>query len=428
MDAKKVLIITYYWPPAGGAGVQRWLKMAKYLPEFGIEPVVLTVDESYASYPVVDRSFLEDVAATTKVYRTRSFEPLRIYGKLFGKKKVPYSGFTNVNTGTLGSKLSRWVRGNFFIPDARKGWNRYALPKAAEIIKRENIDTVITTGPPHSTHLIGLALKNQRPSIKWIADFRDPWTDIYYYDDLLPSRRSKAKDLKLEKKVLSQSDLVLSVCPSNRELLAKKLPEDQRSKIKLITNGFDEGDFEGIPRDHLEEWLEIGYTGTLAKTYDVVPILEGLAALDFPWKLTIAGNVAPEIQKSIKDLEIEDRVLFKGHVPHKESLKILRQSDVLLHIMPNTKKNKMGTTGKLFEYIGSGTPIVNFGPSNGDSAQFIESVGAGKTFKRGDQQLVIEFLRKCLAFDDSNTKDRHVFSRRRIAAELAKFIAGTGKH
>jgi len=277
MAAKKVLIITYYWPPAGGAGVQRWLKMAKYLPQFGIEPFVLTVDESYASYPVVDPSFLDEVSSETKVYRTKSFEPLRIYGKLFGKKKVPYSGFTNVNTHTVGSKLSRWIRGNFFIPDARKGWNKYALPKALEIIKAENIETVITTGPPHSTHLIGLQLKNRKPTLKWIADFRDPWTDIYYYDDLLHTKRSKAKDLKLEKVVLNKSDLVLAVCPSNQKLLAQKLPKEQRGKIKLITNGFDEEDFEGVNRTSSDRILKIGYTGTLAQSYDVLPIFTILA-------------------------------------------------------------------------------------------------------------------------------------------------------
>ncbi|MCA1761640.1 MAG: hypothetical protein LC664_01380 [Flavobacteriales bacterium] len=378
MAAKKVLIITYYWPPAGGAGVQRWLKMAKYLPEFGIEPVVLTVDESYASYPVVDRSFLEDVAATTKVYRTRSFEPLRIYGKLFGKKKVPYSGFTNVNTGTLGSKLSRWVRGNFFIPDARKGWNRYALPKAAEIIKRENIDTVITTGPPHSTHLIGLALKSKKPSIKWIADFRDPWTDIYYYEDLLHSERSKAKDLKLEKMVLSQSDLVLSV-----------------------------------------------YTGTIAPSYNSIPIFEILKRISFKWKLTFAGSISPDILEWFKQAGLDANLDYRGYVDHKQALTILQEGDLLLHILPDTEKNKYGTTGKLFEYIGSGIPILNIGPKRGDAAKFIADAGCGKTFTRDEEVNIIHFINWVNQGEASLGTDIGKFSRRKITQDLADLFRNT---
>ncbi|MFN2430068.1 MAG: glycosyltransferase family 4 protein [Cryomorphaceae bacterium] len=425
MAAKKVLIITYYWPPAGGAGVQRWLKMAKYLPEFGIEPVVLTVDESYASYPVVDRSFLEDVAATTKVYRTRSFEPLRIYGKLFGKKKVPYSGFTNVNTGTLGSKLSRWVRGNFFIPDARKGWNRYALPKAAEIIKRENIDTVITTGPPHSTHLIGLALKSKKPSIKWIADFRDPWTDIYYYEDLLHSERSKAKDLKLEKMVLSQSDLVLSVCPSNRELLAKKLPEDQRSKIKLITNGFDEGDFESVASKTENDCFNMVYTGTIAPSYNSIPIFEILKRIPFKWKLTFAGSISPDILEWFKQAGMDANLDYRGYVDHKQALTILQEGDLLLHILPDTEKNKYGTTGKLFEYIGSGIPILNIGPKRGDAAKFIADAGSGKTFTRDEEVNIIHFINWVNQGEASLGTDIGKFSRRKITQDLADLFRNT---
>ena len=218
---RKILIITYYWPPSGGAGVQRWLKMAKYLPSFGFEPIILTVDPSDASYPIRDESLVRETEGISTC-RTKSFEPLKLYGSVFGKTNVPYSGFSNLETDSFFSKVTRWMRGNFFIPDARKGWNKYALPKALELIEKFNIDLVITTGPPHSTHLIGKILK-ERKSLTWIADFRDPWTDIYYYDDLLLSEKNKLKDTALELSVLKTADIIFAVCPSNLKLLSSKL-------------------------------------------------------------------------------------------------------------------------------------------------------------------------------------------------------------
>ena len=157
---KKILIITYYWPPSGGAGVQRWLKFSKYLPEFGYTPIILTVDEKMASYAQLDHSLLQEVSPGLQVHKTRTFEPYNLYRKLSNKKEIPYGGFSNQKKITLFERLSRLVRGNLFLPDPRKGWNRYALKKALELIKTEQIDVVITSGPPHSTHL---------PALHWPA-------------------------------------------------------------------------------------------------------------------------------------------------------------------------------------------------------------------------------------------------------------------
>ena len=179
---KKILIITYYWPPSGGAGVQRWLKFSKYLPEFGYEPVILSVDEKEASYAQLDYSLLAEINPGMAIHKTRTFEPYNLYRKLSNKKEIPYGGFSNQKRITLFEKFSRFVRGNLFVPDPRKGWNRFAYKKAAELIRREQIEVVVTSGPPHSTHLIGRRLKRHF-GVKWIADFRDPWTDIYYYKD-----------------------------------------------------------------------------------------------------------------------------------------------------------------------------------------------------------------------------------------------------
>jgi hypothetical protein len=173
----KVLIVTYYWPPSGGAGVQRWLKFSKYLPEFGWEPIILTVDPEFAAYPVTDYSLSEGFPSSVKIFKTAATNYFRVYNK--DKTRIPTAGFANNKENTLKEKIMRFIRGNFFIPDPRRGWNSFAFRKACEIIETERIENIITTSPPHSTQLIGLNIKKKYPAINWIADLRDPWTDIY---------------------------------------------------------------------------------------------------------------------------------------------------------------------------------------------------------------------------------------------------------
>ena len=174
---KKTLIITYYWPPGGGAGVQRWLKMARHLPDFEIEPFILTVDPGYATYPATDNTLENDIPRGLKVFKTKATDYFRILSK--DKKAISSAGFAKEGKNSFREKVARFIRGNIFIPDPRRGWNRFAFGKAVEVIDNNGINTVITTSPPHSTQLIGLKLKKRFPEIKWIADLRDPWTDIY---------------------------------------------------------------------------------------------------------------------------------------------------------------------------------------------------------------------------------------------------------
>ena len=419
---KKVLIITYYWPPSGGAGVQRWLKMAKYLPEFGWEPVVLTVDTLHASYPVSDAGLMNDVSPELEIIRTKSFEPLKLYGKLFGRKKIPYSGFSNVQTDNLLSRLTRWVRGNLFIPDARKGWNPYALKAALNRIAQNDIQHIITTGPPHSTHLIGQAIKKQFPDIKWIADFRDPWTDIYYYRQLLHSHYSARQDKRMESNVLREADLVVSVCASNKTLLATKLPSSAQLKLVEVTNGFDPDDFQNLAISDPNKRFVIAYTGTLAESYDVEPIIKILSQLKFNWELQCAGSIAPEIDELFSRYGIRENLNFRGYISHSKSLQILFSSDCLLHILPNVDGAKMGTTGKLFEYLGVRKPILNFGSVEGDSALIIEKAGAGRTFDRQDQVGVLAYLSQLNEGSVIISNRVEQFSRRNTTKIMAKHL------
>ena len=208
--SKKILIVSYYWPPSGGAGVQRIFKFAKYLSQSGYKPYVVTVDDKVASYPIRDQSLLADVPSSIIVFRTHSFEPLNLLTKVTGNK-APYGGFANKDKEKFSQKILRFIRGNFFIPDARKGWVKYGFEKSAELIRNEKIDTVIISSPPHSSQLIGLKLKRKFPELKWIADLRDPWTDIFYYKDMLHTRMASAKDAALEKEVVETADSLVVV-------------------------------------------------------------------------------------------------------------------------------------------------------------------------------------------------------------------------
>ncbi len=300
---KKILIITYYWPPSGGAGVQRWVKFVKYLPEFGIEPIVLTVDEKFATYPVVDETLSIEVAKNVKVYHTKSREPFKAYQKFSGKKDIPHSGFANESKASFIQKLMRFVRGNFFIPDARKGWNKYAFDKAKQLIAENNIKTVITTSPPHSSQLIGLKLKNEL-KINWIADLRDPWTDIYYYHQLYHTSFAKKVDRNYEKEVLAKSDIVVVVSDAIKRQFIAKDADLTESKFAVIPNGFDKDDFSD-QKNNDEINFVITYTGTIAANYNIEAFLKAVLRLaeetnDKEILLRFVGVVADQYKNLIK--------------------------------------------------------------------------------------------------------------------------------
>jgi glycosyltransferase involved in cell wall biosynthesis len=386
----RVLVITYYWPPAGGAGVQRWLKLCKYLPENGVLPTVITVEPEKATYPQRDESMLGEVHPDIEVIRTNSFEPLQWYARLAGKDKVPYGGFANVSNRGVGSKVSRFIRGNFFIPDARKGWNKYAFHAAKKVISEKGIDVVITTGPPHSTHLVGLRLKKEL-GIKWVADFRDPWTGIYYNDLLLRTDYAEKTDARLEKEVLDRANVVVANCMSNADLLRLR---KGKAPIEVIENGYDAEDFEGIERQETDTF-NIVYTGTMAASYNPGVFIDGLKKLKarsdkkFCWH--IAGSIDNEIKTQIELAGLMENCRFYGYLPHSEVVRLMVNADLLLNLFPETK-NDRGIPGKLFEYLGARRQILNIGPKDGDAARIIAKCESGETFAREDKTRLQRFL------------------------------------
>lgn len=372
---KKVLIITYYWPPSGGAGVQRWLKFSKYLKEFNWEPIVLTVDEKYASYPQLDESLSAEANSIT-TFKTKTFELYSLYTSLKKNKEIPYGGFSNEQEPNIVQKAARFVRGNFFIPDPRKGWNKYAIKKANKIIKEHNIDTVITTSPPHSTQLIGLAIKNQFPNIKWIADLRDPWTDIYFYDKFFPSILARKIDSKYEKNVIEKSNIAICVSPSIQKTLTKRYPQ---SKIEVITNGYDEIDFSKELFANTKKNKELVYTGTLTTDYplqEIIDLSNRIPELNF----SFFGSTPREFREMVAENKLDNQFKFNKTIPHSEITKEMINAGILLLLIPKVPQNEGILTGKLFEYIGSKSPILAIGPKNGDVEGIIKETNSGFYF------------------------------------------------
>ncbi len=419
---KKVLIITYYWPPSGGAGVQRWLKFAKYLPEFGWQPVILTVDPEYASYPQRDESLVREIGPDCLVYTTKSFELYNLYKFISGKKEVPYGGFANESKESFLQKVSKFLRGNFLLPDPRKGWNKYALKKAEELIREFNIETVVTTSPPHSTQLIGLSLK-KRHNIRWIADLRDPWTDIYYYHQFKHTALARSIDRNYERQVIEQADVIVSVSEDVKRIFAEKSRMPIAAKTVVIPNGYDEEDFrlKDIPT---ETRKIITYTGTISEAYDVDKLLDALVRLDEKLKVELlirfVGKIPTTVEQRFRDTGLD--IELAGYVDHHKSIEYLLRSDMLLLVIPKVENNKGILTGKFFEYMASQKPILAIGPVDGDLAKIILDTNCGRMFDYTDSAGMIRFIQNI--FDPEITLVKPESTGRYSRRELTHRIAG----
>jgi glycosyltransferase involved in cell wall biosynthesis len=391
---KKVLIITYYWPPSGGAGVQRWLKLSKYLAKQGVEVHVLTVDPSKASYTTVDERLNNDVSDKVKVYTTDTFEPLNFYGKMVGKSNVPKSGFSNVSKHGFKMKVAASIRSNFFIPDPRKGWGKHALKKAKDLINKEGIQHVITTSPPHSVQLIGLKLKRQYgESIKWISDLRDPWTDIYYYPLLNHSFYSRRIDAKYEKQVVEECDVLLTLGETFKQTFISKSELPIEDKVILFSNGYDSEDFENIKIQPDDSKYTITYTGTMADSYEPQIFFNAVEKLSKKYsddiiEFKMVGSVTDLIKEELIQ-KLGDRVSFTPSVSHPEAVTFMCNADLLFVATPG---DAGPVPGKIFEYIAANKPIIGVG--KGDTADVLEKTQTGKAFSRTESNEIFEYLEK----------------------------------
>ncbi len=418
----RVLIITYYWPPSGGAGVQRWLKFAKYLPQSGWEPVILTVDPEYASYPALDTSLEKDIPENALICRTRATDWFRFYEK--DKSKIPSGGFATNKDDSFRGKLSRFIRGNFFIPDPRRGWNRHAFKKACELIEKEGIRNIITTSPPHSTQLIGLKLKKRFPEIKWMADLRDPWTDIYYYDLFYPSFISRKIDLGYEKAVLENADIITTVGPSLGKYFESKVP-GAAGKIKIVQNGYDESDFENMTASTPARFT-ISYTGTISESYPVEGFTNAIVELiEKGQKLSLkfTGHISDVMKERFISAIGNENLEFIPYSDHKTVVGQMFSSSMQLLVLARDPGNRSFLPGKLFEYIASGKPVLCLGPVDGDTAEILEKGGFGKCFDYDDSTAISEFIIASMNKGSAVTKIPPAeFSRRNLAMKIASHL------
>ncbi len=426
---KKVLIITYYWPPSGGAGVYRWLKFSKHMQAFGWIPVIYT--PSNPAIPIKDDSLLKDVPENIEVLKHPIFEPLEFYHKIISGKND-----NNVGIGLLSSKkkppwkmkLLFWIRGNLFVPDPRKYWVRPSVKFLLKHLKNNSIDAIITSGPPHSMHLIGLKVA-KNTGIKWLADFRDPWTNIDFYHQLGLTKFADKANRRLEKKVLASADLVTTVSSN----WAKDLESLGAKKIVTITNGFDHEEFERVsPAQNTK--FSILHVGSMNNDRNPILLWKTLSSLlahhaDLKTLLEIIliGTVDYRVFEELNKYQLSEYVKHIAYMEHKKVVQFLCSSSILLLPLNNTP-NVMGIIpGKLFEYLASGRPIISIGPENGDTATILKETRGGEIIAYNDATKMTSVLNHYFELFKSKklklaASEIDKYSRKNLAKKVCNYL------
>ncbi|TNE72125.1 glycosyltransferase [bacterium] len=426
---KRVLIISYYWPPSGGSGVQRWLKFTKYLPSFGWKPIVYT--PSNPEIPIADTGLYNDIPHEAEILTQAIWEPYTFYKRFLGLKKSD-----RIQTGFLSEKkksnwaefLSVWIRGNFFIPDARRYWIKPSIKYLSDWLKKNPVDVIISTGPPHSMHMIAKGLREQF-DIPWIADFRDPWTEIYYFDDLMLTERSKRRHLELEKQVLQSADSILVVGESMKKEFQKKTDKP----ITVITNGFDADDYVTLPTPK-DEHFSLVHIGTFMPSQTPTELFEVLSELceDYPgfemdFRLRCIGKLDLKIRDGIAKAGLNQHFEFVEYVPHSEVVTEQKRAAVLLLSINRTSGSEKILTGKVFEYLAAKRPILALGNTNGDVANLLRETESGVLLEHDDRENIKKTIIKLYddwKFDrDELMSEKYIrYSRESLTGDLVQLL------
>ena len=427
---KKVLIITYYWPPSGGAGVQRWLKFVKYLRFFDWEPVIYT--PSNPGFSVMDDTLIKDIPLDIEVIKKPIWEPYEFYKKFTGKKSIPKTSGAIIkdkkSPGVI-EQFSVWIRGNLFIPDARKFWINPSVRFLNQYLKEHHVDAIVSTGPPHSMHLIALMLKS-RFNIPWLADFRDPWTDIDYYKELKISGCADKKHKMFELKTITNCNAMVVVSKDMKDNYEKM----GGTNVRLVTNGFDPEDM-GDNIEVLDTKFSISHIGTLPPGFNskglwqvLSELAESLPGFKDNLEIKLIGNVDDTIISDISDLKLLKYLTLPGYVSHDCAARMMKQSAVLLLVINHNSPNAKGIlTGKFFEYLASCRPILALGPTDGDLSKILEESEAGAIAEYNDLEriktIIIEFYERYIKNDLIN-KDKVIekYTRRNLTFELANIL------
>ncbi len=430
---KKILIITYYWPPAGGPGVQRWLKFVKYLPDFGWIPTVFIPENP--SYPIVDETLEKEVSDDLEIIKTKIWEPYQL-AEIFGKdnKKFKAGQFDVGKNQSWKSKLSIWVRGNFFIPDARVFWIKPSVRYLKKYLKENQFDAFVTTGPPHSMHLIGLEIKKEFPDLKWIADFRDPWTEISYYKHLKLTKSADQKHRNLEHKVFEIADITLTTSFSDAENFRRK-----GANAFCITNGFDRNEIDEKIKVENDEKVQnskftLSYIGVLEQLRNPEVLWKVLDELVYEneefknkFQLKFVGRIDDMILNEIERSSLKKSIKNLGYLSHSEANLEMQSSDLLLITNFPDESSKGIIPGKIFEYLATGKQIISFGPKESDVKKILEETNSGKHFSYDDESELKTFLLK--KFNDwklgnlhSQTQNIEQFSRKNLTKKLTELL------
>lgn len=423
--SKQLLVISYYWPPGSGPGVQRWLKFVKHLHLQGYKCTVLTVKNG--SYPSMDASLSNEIPHNCLVIKTPTWEPFKLFNLLQGKKgkSLPVAMADLKGKQTLFKKLANFIRANCFVPDARIGWNWFAFRKAAQWIQQNPNCIVVTTGPPHSSHLIGLKLK-QKFNVFWLADFRDPWTEISYNSILLRTKKSIEKDKKLESSVLQQADKVLVVSEEMKRSFAAS-----QKHIEVLPNGFDQSDFEELRTIARNKQFTIAYIGNFKPNQNIKTIWESLQKMKsngFNFTLQIVGNLSQLIEESLTNFDLLDCLEKIPFVHHKKAIQYMQKADLLLLPIPKVSKNLGILTGKIYEYLASRTPILAIGPAQGDAAKLLHNLKREPIIDYHQKHQM--YNRFMLHYDHWTNKEKNkiktdehiIYNRENLTKELLKIV------
>ncbi len=373
----KILIVSYYWPPAGGIGVQRWLQFSKHLIRWGYEVIIYTPENP--SYPQIDEELNAKIPKGITVIKQKIWEPYAIAEKLNPTNKEYKAGNFNTKNPSLRSRISVLIRGNLFIPDARKFWIKPSVRFLSQYIKTHEIENIITTGPPHSMHLIGLGLKKKNPHLNWIADFRDPWTTISYHQELNLSPKAAQKHNRLEKEVLQSANTVMAASFTDA-----KYYKDEGANSVSITNGYD----TLLPqKTSKNQHFIFAYVGKLELQRNPQIVWQALEELceehanfQKDLQIEIAGNIESSILQNLKKSPLSQNLLYRGLISHSESQELIAKADLLFLSNFDREESKGIIPGKLFEYLSSGNPILSLGPEAADVSTILDSTEAGKHF------------------------------------------------
>ena len=454
---KRVLIISYYWPPTGGSGVQRWVKFAKYLPSEGWQPVIYTPENP--EQLAVDESLAAEVPAEAEIIKTHITEPYELYKKFLKKsghsKEAVEVNPVNAQNKTFAQKAAMWVRGNFFRPDPRCLWIRPSVKFLKKYLKEHPVDLIVSTGPPQSMHIIGMKLARET-GLPWIADFRDPWTKIFYFKHLSMTQATERWHRRMEKRVLDEASVVVAVSP----LVQQEFQNMTQTPVELITNGFDECDFEqgapdqsGLSHPGLDQAtnidpdqksrlaaggpdkdFEITHTGLFAADGNPTTLWKVLAAKctkdeEFRKHLRIrfVGKTDDAILEAVREEGLDGHLTDMGYQPHAVAIREQRTASLLILPLRKEPEYRAVLPGKLFEYLASWRPVLGIGQPDGAMSMILNTTKTGVVLNWEDEASITRFIDLCwknhlkgeLTVDDADISQ---FTRRNLTHRMAELF------